>query len=343
AEIRRKDPFKALLRSALRPFHSGKVDPENVSKAARILGLGSAGVQLKQLRMLAETKLLGDLFRSRVAELQVSSSDFKALRESITLVALPYLLAETDAILTNLFRAVRYTAPIRATAERYYRHQDLAVDEADPQGGNLAMFLRSLTWNETNEFNDWCRLHFGFSISAKGDGPHISLMLHMDGGSVTYNIADVGFGFSQMLPVIVQIWSLNRPPRRAVVQAESAGFVYTDPIERFQIGDIVAIEQPELHLHPRLQARIADMLVAAVSRAKSSKRSLTMLIETHSETIVNRVGSLILERKINPEEVQILVFERNHQETETQLRVARYSEQGFLENWPAGFFLSEEM
>ena len=61
-------------------------------------------------------------------------------------------------------------------------------------------------------------------------------------------------------------------------------------MRRFNEPITFAIEQPELHLHPLFQARLADAFCNIVREARRSKSDLRLVIETHSETMVNRFG-----------------------------------------------------
>ena len=119
-----------------------------------------------------------------------------------------------------------------------------------------------------------------------------------ESGTETFNLADTGFGFSQMIPVLTQIWSLINL-RGGVSKATST-------------TTIVAIEQPELHLHPRLQAVLADLFVQAVTLAHDNGVDLRLLIETHSEQIINRLGRRVSEAKLRVEDVAVVLFDRTY-------------------------------
>jgi hypothetical protein len=308
---------------------------KRILEIAHRIGLGSPETQLKQLKQIDG----GSVYARRVAQLTVSDRNFKSVRNAVFAYALPRLFVEIDSALTQVFRPVRYIAPVRATAERFYRQQDLSVNEVDPQGANLAMFLQSLNWTEKEQFSEWCREKLGFSVRAQLEGSHISLVLRDEGSSTEHNIADMGFGFSQILPVLAQIWSLTRKaPVRPLIGPSQPGF--SDDDETEYSGDIITVEQPELHLHPRLQAKVADMFAAAATVSKAAKHPLTIIFETHSETIVNRIGHLVAHKKLAPEEVQVLLFEKESAESDTKVRLAQFGTDGILQNWPHGFFLA---
>lgn len=69
-----------------------------------------------------------------------------------------------DEYISNYFRGVHYIAPLRATAERFYRLRNLAVNEIDYQGKNMAVFLNSLSKEQLQNFQDWTQKYFDFII-----------------------------------------------------------------------------------------------------------------------------------------------------------------------------------
>jgi hypothetical protein len=112
---------------------------------------------------------------SRMKMYRADSAWIKKLQGLVIADRIPKLLSELDHFLAAAFRSVNYVGPLRATAERFYRHQDLAVDEVDPQGANLAMFLMGLKQAEREEFSAWCQKNLGFSVEAKPVGAHVSI------------------------------------------------------------------------------------------------------------------------------------------------------------------------
>jgi predicted ATPase len=87
-----------------------------------------------------------------------------------------------------------------------------------------------------------------------------------------------------------------------------------------------------------LQAHLADAFVAAVKDAGANNNSLRIVAETHSESIVNRLGEIIASNQLKPDEVNVLLFERESAESPSKVSVAEYDERGYLTNWPFGFF-----
>src|SRR5262249_14209357 len=120
------------------------------------------------------------------------------------------------------------------------------------------------------------------------------------------NIADVGFGVSQTLPVVVAL--------RAA-----------------QPGQLVYIEQPEIHLHPRAQVAMARLLVNA------AKRGVRVVAETHSSLILLAVQTLVAERVIEPELVGLNWFHRDEKSGITRIKTAELDEAGRFGDWPEDF------
>ena len=70
----------------------------------------------------------------------------------------------------------------------------------------------------------------------------------------------------------------------------------------------------------------------------SESEDLRVVLETHSPSIINKIGYLISEGKIDPSFVSILIFEQEKETNLAHVRTARFRENGELENWPIGFF-----
>lgn len=293
---------------------------------------GSLGSSENMLKYLQENSFSTKSWKKETSKWTIDTEEFKQLRDLIIATAIPFILKKCDDTITNFSREIRYMGPVRATAERYYRTQDLAVDEVDYQGKNLAMFLRNLTDEEIKNFSQWTLEQFGFEPSIISSLGHISLMIKPKNSKEDLNIADTGFGFSQILPIITQLWLLSVFPK---FQNKSTSQSINQRIVTY------AIEQPELHLHPRLQGTLVDGLVAAIKTARNNDIDLRLVIETHSEVLVNRLGHLVAEEKISPDDINIVLFEPSEESGEIQVRTTQFDAEGFLENWPLGFFEME--
>lgn len=120
------------------------------------------------------------------------------------------------------------------------------------------------------------------------------------------NIADVGLGVSQVLPVLV-----------ACLVAEE--------------GQLVYVEQPEIHLHPRAQARLADVL------ADAANRGVRVVVETHSQLLLLAIQTRIAEEKLDPEDVMLHWFTRNPETGITDVDSRHPDEKGAFGDWPEDF------
>lgn len=331
-------PGLIISRSSFRALFQALIDKTketapNATKSDTIIqmalsfGLGNSENMLKNIQ---ENNFGTPGWKKKTRNWTVETKDFQDLRDLIIANAIPFILEECDETLANFSKNISYIGPVRATAQRYYRTQDFAVDEVDYQGNNLAMFLRNLTDSEMKSFSAWTLDNFGFKPSIKSSEGHISVTICSKDSDKDLNIADTGFGFSQILPVITQLWSLSS---KGNLQSTS---------RRVNRGPITyAIEQPELHLHPRLQGNLTDALVKSIKTAKEKKIDLRLMIETHSEVLVNRLGQLIAEGKISPNEINIVLFEPSDQLGEVTIRNVQFDSDGYLLDWPLGFFEME--
>lgn len=225
---------------------------------------------------------------------------------------LPLLVKECNDYLTQYFNSVSYIAPIRATAERYYRKQGLNVEDVDARGDNVPMIIQNMKAYEKNEFNKWLFKNFDFKISTKSSFGHISIFVEKD--SKKFNITDTGFGYSQILPIILLIWkNLNTISSKIKKQ--------------------IIIEQPELHLHPKMQSQLIDIILKTISQ----NENIQFLIETHSECIINHIGRKIEAGNVSNDKINILLFDQEDSGFST-IKQINYTPQGYLERWPIDFF-----
>lgn len=320
-------PLHNAMVSILTPHLDKRMRKEVVERVSfELLGLAEfTDLELERLQSRTNVRSFAKIIKD------IRGKNSKGLREEVQTIILAGKFSEISSSvfqkLRNIFAGTLYIGPVRARSERYYRYQELAVSEIDPDGKNFPMFLNSLSERLRKSFSNWVQERFGYGVSVSPLEGHISINLLTDDGSST-NIVDAGFGISQVLPVLGQIWwaSVGSQSRPAVGQSNDSR--------------ILAIEQPELHLHPAHQALLADAIAAERARRPSDmQKDLSFLIETHSEAFVNRLGELISSKRIDAQDVHILVFENDlEDESRTNVRVAEFGEDGSLINWPYGFF-----
>lgn len=318
--------FEDELIKKVRGLVDKRTQNETIRKLIRTWIFGDSIKFLRQIQTNAQSL---ESWKNVVDTWTIENEDYKEVRDlwlALTFRSLSNLLEEY----TRQFVATcKYIAPVRARAERYYRIQNLAVDEPDFQGVNLPMFLRNLTEIERRNFSDWTNNLFGFSILTKSNFGHTSLFLKDSSSGEEYNLADTGFGYSQILPILVQLWTLLDSKKNRLI--------------RYVVPRLIAIEQPELHLHPRIQAQLIDAFVKVINEARENGIDIRIVIETHSQTMVNRLGHLIIKGEIEPEEINTLIFEKENDNSPTKIKVGTFDKNGGLTNWPYGFFEPDEV
>ena len=119
-------------------------------------------------------------------------------------------------------------------------------------------------------------------------------------------LTDVGFGVSQVLPVLI--------------------LCYYAPE-----GSILILEQPEAHLHPKVQSELADVLIDVVKN-----RNVQIILESHSAHLLHRLQRRIAEEQISADDTALYFCQINDGTSEIErLKVDEY---GNIRNWPQNFF-----
>ncbi|WP_418678396.1 AAA family ATPase [Alistipes finegoldii] len=274
----------------------------------------------------AKSSQLLNSWTKRMASANLDSHLFCRINDFIILYFLSDLVSVVDATLCQIIKNSYYMAPVRASAQRYYRVQNLSVSSIDSMGQNLPMFLANMSETHRKRFHGWMDKHFGFYPEVKNRAGHISMYL-VDGTKGKYNMADRGFGYSQILPILTQLWALTNGYNRRIHGRKDRSNTI-----------LFAIEQPELHLHPLLQKMVAKAFVASTEEAKRNNIDLKIVLETHSNTIIDSLGEMVANKEISQDDITIALFDSELQESQYNVRLANYTSEGFLENWPIGFF-----
>jgi len=244
----------------------------------------------------------------------------------------PEFLQDFSLRLERLFRSVCYLGPLRSRVERLYPWTGTEPESVGYEGHQTISALlaakdrkinyrphqrmRSLATVVAEQLKNLGLIH-DFQVKPMSAGQKIyEVKVKISPTSDWVDLPDVGFGISQVLPVIVQ--SFYAPA-----------------------NSILFIEQPELHLHPRAQANLADVLIDALnSRREGEPRNLQLIIETHSEHFLNRLQRRIAEASpehaIRSDQVAAYFAEVRGQESKlTPLQIDLY---GNIVNWPEDFF-----
>lgn len=174
----------------------------------------------------------------------------------------------------------------------------LAKKRNQPMPAEGMLFAYAIYWlREMNLADD-------LSTLALGSSARYELLIENDGQ--VSNLKDVGVGVSQVIPVIV-----------------AALFA--------QHGHIVIVEEPESHLHPLAQSKLAELLAQV-----SKERNVQFIVETHSEHLFRRMQTLIAKKQIALNDAAMYFVEREGKAA--RLRPLELDDLGRVRNWPEGFF-----
>jgi len=223
------------------------------------------------------------------------------------------------------FLAIRpyATAPIRTKPRRTY---DPLSTSPDPEGTHIPMVLATTLTENTSEarsleralqeFGAASGLFHSITVKRLGDEEATPFQIRLGfEGQPAFNLADVGYGVSQALPILVDIL-------------------------RSEPGSTLLIQQPEVHLHPRAQAQLGTLLMRLAE--SQNKR---FVVETHSDYLVDRIRMEVRDDEaISPDDAQILYFQRE-EDGSVQIYPLELDCEGNITNAPPSyrdFFLREE-
>lgn len=235
-------------------------------------------------------------------------------------------LASTAQALQEFGFSIRYLGPLRDEPRVVHSAWDERV-ESLPVGIRGELTAEVLTRQQTQRIRyrdwdnnvrtdllpdavaEWCKY---FEI-----GDHIKVLdrgklgrgVELRVNGIHRDLTTIGVGASQLLPVLVAGLTVGR-------------------------GSVVLIEQPELHLHPLVQSRLADFFVFA-------RDDVRFIVETHSEYLITRIRRRVAEASISPDKIQVLFADQR--DGTTSVEPLELSELGDFHRWPAGFFDSQDL
>lgn len=240
-------------------------------------------------------------------------------------------LSDLELALETQLNQLSYLGPIRSGPERLYTWSGVVPEDVGLLGENavqavLAARGRALNWQAKARrapFQDvvgrWLRrLGLASSFDVAEIAPERDLYevrVRAQARSDVVTLSDVGFGVSQVLPVIVQVF---------YAPAHST----------------VLIEQPELHLHPGAQSALGDLLIEAVqAREEGLQRGVQLIVESHSEHLLRRIQRRVAEGKIKDSDVAVYVCRQSGSGSVAErLELDLF---GDIRNWPPDFFGDE--
>ncbi len=214
------------------------------------------------------------------------------------------------------FEDLKYIAPMRERIPRYGIMGTMPYSELGPSGQNLMKVLSTSELlsvrkeSVIKELNYWLGSKFkllrNIHVENVDQGGTIRTLIGDERKGINHmNLASMGFGISQLVPVVVHV----------VLLPESG---------------CLLVEQPEIHLHPSAQADLADLFI------ENTKHNRQFIVETHSEHFVLRLRRRIAEGHIKPEKVKVLFVEKER--GLTKIRQPVLKSDGHFEEWPEGFF-----
>ena len=285
-----------------------------------------------------EHSVLSDRYKSRaihtielrnfVPQFFIARASQKQRRHHAFLPIPPVFLFPFLELAEELENNVEYLGPLRERPQRAYLHTGNPMTKIGDSGQYAAQILwiekdrrieyvseRGQVPNEVtlmDAVND-AFLNMGFFQSLDVNSAKAMVYQILFNVSATptkrlVTIADVGFGISQLLPVVVL----------ALRSDESA---------------LLILEQPEIHLHPKLQANLADFLLTLTNKDRR------IVVETHSDHFINRLRRRIAEDETDElkENINILFVQPPQDEEGAVIEPLRIDRFGIIENWPRDF------
>lgn len=212
---------------------------------------------------------------------------------------------------------INYVSPLRAFPQRYYfldrTHVSSSLDTLD---GESVIEIIKENREIKQKVNIWLK-HFGLEIDVEAIEEFIH-KLKVNQNNLKLDITDVGFGISQILPVIVQGFFAKK-------------------------DSLTVIEQPEVHLHPKMQADLADLLIdIALPKETNGSRLVNkyLLVETHSEYLLKRLRRRIATKEISPSDVGIYIIRSQDDTKQSIIEDMTIASNGSFQ-WPEEFYGGE--
>lgn len=217
-----------------------------------------------------------------------------------------------------LLDGIRYLGPFREAPQRAYRYPGGLPDNVGRSGANAPALLGADALRRggtvLEAVSAWYRDKLGgWSLDVVRQGETFALVLRSpDEPTVMVNLADVGTGLSQVLPIVVQ---------RLFESITGKGH------------GLEIVEQPELHLHPGAHGDLADLYIEAARQGASR-----FLIETHSENFLLRIRRRVAEGTLDPDLVRIYWIDDEQQPGSSRVVSIEVLRTGDVTYWPKRVF-----
>jgi len=297
-----------------------KIDLLKISKEKILHGQNKFGTIIKDFKnvKINKNKFLPD---SLDVDLGFGfGNDNNKIQVPISMFYDEFLFVEHEV--KDLIKKIKFLSPIRAIPDRAYLHYTDEANELLHDGSNAAhVFWAKKTDNvrfEKKEIQlitavNKCIKILGLTQEIKPErigNMLYQLKLNENSFKKNVSISDVGFGYSQILPVIL-IGLLNNS------------------------SNLILVEQPEIHLHPSSAANLADLFLSFI---QDNKR---FIIETHSQEFINRLRLRVIENPELKSKINIVFVEPNNKKG-ASIKQFKIDENGMFPEWPEGFIDESE-
>ena len=235
-----------------------------------------------------------------------------------------YYLEDAVFRFEDFFDTIHYLGPLREYPNRLYLWSGEQPDGVGNSGERaIAALLASRQQEPTIEISEdepkrtveqhvayWLKeLGLIHSFEVRPIAPNrkeYEVRIKRTAESAEVFLTDVGFGVSQLLPVLVLLFYVPE-------------------------GSTIILEQPEIHLHPAVQAGLADVFIDAIKR-----RNVQIILESHSEHLLQRLQRRLAEEALPTDQVKLYFTDFvGAASTLTPLDLDEY---GNIRNWPKNFF-----
>lgn len=228
------------------------------------------------------------------------------------------------------FMQLHYIGPFRSAPKRVYRSEEIERSDVGIAGD----YTSSLLINDSqlvDIVSDWLRsaLQYSIEIQEVGKNSGYYQIFATDVNGNPSNLIDVGYGISQVLPIVTQIAKTEQKRKKVSKARSSKAIAYPE---------IIIVEQPELHLHPAAQSELASLFVSTILQPIDQNRKI--LIETHSEHFIRALQVLIATPSsgLTKDMVKVYYVDKEDNGSST-IKEMKIDESGqFEEPWPSGFF-----
>lgn len=204
-----------------------------------------------------------------------------------------------------------YIGSFRHSPARTYYRQAKSDFKLEVSGEGYVDQIIEWEESESDEYNSLIKITRQLGLfedikSSKFKSGRFELNVKTHKKAKRASLVDVGFGVSQFLPIVVADLQLSNK-------------------------SCLAISQPEIHLHPKIQAQFGNYLVNQIRQTQKQ-----YIVETHSEYLLNRIRLLLTTGELNPEDVQVLYFENDG--VKSTVHNVEFTTDGQIKGAPAGFF-----